>query len=343
MNTTAAIEASGLPLTILPELEDLLPALSPEEKSALRLSVENEGVRDSLLVWRTVTDQDEEARILIDGHNRFRITESLGRDVEQLPVKDIDFADIEEAKAWIITNQLMRRNLTDAQRSHFRGLAYQASKGSRGGDRKSNGQSDHLIDGGEKSSGNICPLISDGKSTAEKLAEQFNVSPRTIRNDAAFAKRVEALPPEEKAAVLRGVKKLPKAARARPSTPAKETPPEAPQKPSEAIELTPDSVADIVIEKPHRGLYLVFRSITRATDYFTSLESFTSKEYDGVIAGIPGLRDKLESLIKKIKEIPVVESDVFGETNTVDIAEDGPNHNNTGAEDSPESELEDIP
>lgn len=86
-------DKSELAITVLPELEALLPPLSPEEKTELSRSIEAEGVRDSLLVWRTVRD-DQEVRILIDGHNRYRITESLGLSVVELPVSDIDFNDM---------------------------------------------------------------------------------------------------------------------------------------------------------------------------------------------------------------------------------------------------------
>lgn len=298
--TATPTATTSLSITILPELESLLPELSPDEKSALRLSVGNEGVRDCLLVWHTVNDQGEEVRILVDGHNRYRISEGFGRDVEQLPVKGIDFVDIEEAKTWIITNQLMRRNLTDAQRSHFRGLAYEAAKKSQGGDRGN--QHTKLAKGQNE------PLAGNrGKSTAERLAERFNVSPSTIKRDAEYAKRVDVLPPEEKAAILRGDKTLPKVARARPSIPAIETAPEASQTHSEAIEFTPDMIQHINIEAPHKASYLVYAAIGRSLKYFTSLESITTSEHDSLVDGFRGLRMAFDGLIQKIGEIPVVD------------------------------------
>ena len=51
--------------------------------------------------------------MIIDGHNRYEICKQHGIEFE---VKEVDFASREEAKLWILENQLSRRNLTDAAR-----------------------------------------------------------------------------------------------------------------------------------------------------------------------------------------------------------------------------------
>jgi ParB-like chromosome segregation protein Spo0J len=178
-------------ITIDPDLERLLPALPPEDFANLKADIEANGVRDCLLIWRSVDEDGNERRTLVDGHNRYRVWKAVGRDPEQLPVEEKEFEDRTAVESWMITNQLMRRNLTDEQRRHFRGLAYEAAKDDHGGDRKSSGQSDHL-------------------KTATRLAEQFGVSEKTIRRDAAFARWAETLSPEDKAQALAGNLKMPK-------------------------------------------------------------------------------------------------------------------------------------
>lgn len=93
------------------ELRDLIPPLSEEEFEQLEKNVVAEGIRDPLVVWKQPDGHD----MLIDGHNRFFIsTHHAG-----IPFKTVnmDFADVDEAKRWIILNQFGRRNLSAYDRS----------------------------------------------------------------------------------------------------------------------------------------------------------------------------------------------------------------------------------
>jgi hypothetical protein len=121
--------------------------------------------RDPLVRWNG---------ILIDGHNRLPLLKK-----HDLPfhVLDIDLPDRSAALAWIALNQLGKRNLTDGQLQYLRGRQYLAEKQGHGGERKSDGasgQRDHL-------------------TTAERLAQEHKVSPRTIRRDGEFAAAVDTL------------------------------------------------------------------------------------------------------------------------------------------------------
>jgi hypothetical protein len=89
------------------EFEALIPKLSSEEYSQLRLNVSRDGCRDNLRVWFG-------HNILLDGHNRYRICQETGKDFGVTP---IELPDREAALLWIEENQLGRRNLSDAQRA----------------------------------------------------------------------------------------------------------------------------------------------------------------------------------------------------------------------------------
>lgn len=93
------------------ELRDLIPPLSEEEFEQLEKNVVAEGIRDPLVVWRQPDGHD----MLIDGHNRFFISAHHAG----IPFKTVnmDFADMDEAKRWIILNQFGRRNLSAYDRS----------------------------------------------------------------------------------------------------------------------------------------------------------------------------------------------------------------------------------
>lgn len=91
------------------EFESLIPPLSAEEFQQLEENCLRDGIRDALIVW----EQDGND-ILIDGHNRFRI---VGKHPTiQFNIKRMQFADRDEAKLWIIRNQLGRRNLKEWDR-----------------------------------------------------------------------------------------------------------------------------------------------------------------------------------------------------------------------------------
>lgn len=97
-------------LIIDPELESLLPTPSAQELAVLRESILREGCREPLTVWKT----DDDQRIIVDGHNRYRICAELKREPA---FQNKKFASKEEVKLWMLEHQLGRRNLTDDQRT----------------------------------------------------------------------------------------------------------------------------------------------------------------------------------------------------------------------------------
>jgi DNA invertase Pin-like site-specific DNA recombinase len=108
--TLPASEASPVALMIDPEFHGLIPALTGEARAQLEANLRAEGCRDPLVVW----PQDDDAPILLDGHNRYEICQQYG-----LPFRMVEAQGIstrEDAQIWIVRNQLGRRNLQDFQR-----------------------------------------------------------------------------------------------------------------------------------------------------------------------------------------------------------------------------------
>ena len=103
-------------LKILPEIEENLFPLQPEELKFLEESILSEGVRDALVVW----PKDGEL-ILVDGHNRYRIAKQHDIPFE---IKEKHFNDLDEVLEWVDFNQLGRRNLIDEQRAIILGRIY---------------------------------------------------------------------------------------------------------------------------------------------------------------------------------------------------------------------------
>ena len=81
------------------EFESLIPPLTDEEYERLEKSVLDEGVREPIITWNGT---------IVDGHNRYHICEEHGI---KCPQVEREFASRDEAKLFIISNQLARRNL----------------------------------------------------------------------------------------------------------------------------------------------------------------------------------------------------------------------------------------
>lgn len=86
------------------EFQALIPPLTVEEYDGLEKSILADGCRDALVLW---------GDILVDGHNRYEICTT--HDVPFQTVQK-DFAGRDDAKLWMMRNQLARRNLNDFQR-----------------------------------------------------------------------------------------------------------------------------------------------------------------------------------------------------------------------------------
>lgn len=98
-------------IVIDPEFAALIPPLSTEERVQLMANIERDGFRDPVVVWLG-------HQILVDGHNRIDIWKTAyNSDHDRAPdIVEKTFKDRDDARGWIIRNQLGRRNLTDAQR-----------------------------------------------------------------------------------------------------------------------------------------------------------------------------------------------------------------------------------
>jgi len=86
-----------------PEFKSLIPPLSQEEREQLEQNILQAGkCHDAIILW---------GGIIIDGHNRYEICVKHGIEFE---VVDLPLTSREEAKVWILDNQLGRRNLSAA-------------------------------------------------------------------------------------------------------------------------------------------------------------------------------------------------------------------------------------
>lgn len=154
-------------ILIKKELKNFIPSLSKEEYQQLEKNLLEEGCRDPLIVW-----EKENELVLVDGFNRHKICNQHNISYR---VERKKFENEEEAKDYMINNQLGRRNLHPDQLSYFRGLKYERMK-------KQNRGYDQVISTGQ-----------NDLWTADKLAQEFKVSEKTIKRDAEFSRGIELI------------------------------------------------------------------------------------------------------------------------------------------------------
>jgi type VI protein secretion system component Hcp len=208
-NSFSSLEAIKKNILILDELKSFIPPLLDTEFEQLKINLLANGCKDPLLLWETTQDvinegpADETVYVLIDGHNRYRICTEYGINFN---TQLLAFDNMSKVKEHMIDLQLGRRNLNPQQVSYFRGLRYNNEKNNLSNnfnskndaelmDNSPNGQNDHLENYPEL-------------TTAQRLADQYNVGEKTIRRDADFAKGLDKLTPNLKNEVLSGKTKI---------------------------------------------------------------------------------------------------------------------------------------
>lgn len=192
-------------ITILPELQGLIPPLQNAEYEQLAANIRKDGCREALLIWQTTqgiidgTDDASPVNVLIDGHNRYSI---CTRDNIDFKVALREFPTLQAVRDFMIDNQLGRRNLTPEQMSYLRGLKYRNERQTTGRPVQSETVANNE---GEKQAAGV-----PAERTRDKLAKEFNVSPRTILRDRDYSEGIDRLTPELKQQVLKGSEKVPK-------------------------------------------------------------------------------------------------------------------------------------
>lgn len=160
---------------ILPELRECLPASTPEERKRLKEGIERDGMLYGILLC---TIKGMPGRYILDGHTRYEIALEL----DMSPVVHADdalhFDSIDDAVCWIIEHQAARRNLSDEQQTIIWGRYYELRK-------NPHGDANRII----KPSGKNYHM----ETTAQKVAKEFGVTEKTIRNAAAKTKKIESL------------------------------------------------------------------------------------------------------------------------------------------------------
>ena len=165
-------------IKIKEEFKSLIPPLTTEEFKQLEDNCLAEGIREKIITWNG---------FIIDGHNRFEISERWDLDFE---TESKHFENEDDAKLWMILNQFGRRNLSAYQRSVL-ALELEDVFSKEAKEKQKGGQGGVLL---KQNSAEAKPI-----ETRKELSKVASVSHDTI----AKVKKIQEKAPEEVKAKLR--------------------------------------------------------------------------------------------------------------------------------------------
>lgn len=182
-----------------PEFEKLIPPMTPAERAGLEENLISDGCREPLVVWferptcpcgavplrngpasmfrcAKCGKDFVVAPVVLDGHNRLRICTEHSISYETVEAEDVD--DRDGAKAWIIRNQIGRRNLTESQRAML-ATALEGIFAKQAGQRQAEGRKagGHARQGDSSFKANL----PESRQARDDAAAEMNVSPRLVQ------------------------------------------------------------------------------------------------------------------------------------------------------------------
>lgn len=164
------------------EFKHLIRPLLRKEYLQLEQNIIADGCRDPIVVWHDV---------IVDGHNRYEICKRHGIPFD---TKNMEFECREAAIAWICANQLGRRNITDETRKFLIGMQYESEKVVTR-IRNKIGKNQHTVDissMNDEEADKACRHW-----TAQRIAEENNVSAATVQKYAIFTRALEEIGKKE--------------------------------------------------------------------------------------------------------------------------------------------------
>lgn len=194
-------------LEIYPRFQDLLSPLVGAEAEQLEQSILADGIREPIRTWQNK---------IVDGHHRYALAEMHNVPYETV---EMEFEDEDAVCEWMIVNQIGRRNLNSNIKTLLIGQLYELQKKRVGNPALLEKQPETPVNS------NVATVATLGKRTDEKIAEQFDVSPRTVRSAEKVHKAFEQSDAPTKDAFKRGEisqKKLVETQRPKPVAPKDE-------------------------------------------------------------------------------------------------------------------------
>ena len=166
------------------EFKAIIRPLFKSEFLQLEENILTDGCRDPLVVWNG---------IIIDGHNRYEICTK-----HRIPfaVTELEFDCREAVVAWVCSNQLGRRNLTEESRKYLIGMQYEAEK-TANSLRNSTGRNQYSISfdpfPSEENVHNQASEAVTKSHTAGRIAKDNHISRATVEKYAIYTRAMNEI------------------------------------------------------------------------------------------------------------------------------------------------------
>lgn len=167
-------------LVIDEDFKKLIPPLSPDEYRQLETSILEEGCRDPICLWNGT---------IIDGHNRYEIC--IRHDVP-FQTHPVHLDSKNEAIAWICSNQIGRRNITEETRKYLIGKRYEAEKIIGSANLRGKNQHHEANEDVPEMWAHPDSQIS-WKRTSGKIGDEYNISHSTVEKYGIYSRAIDAL------------------------------------------------------------------------------------------------------------------------------------------------------
>lgn len=167
-------------LKIDPNFKILIRPLQRKEYLQLEANIMADGCRDAIITWNG---------FIVDGHNRYEICSS-----HQIPfeIMEMEFECREAAIAWICSNQLGRRNITEETRKFLIGMQYESEK-IVATKRNAQGINQHS-DVSRRTGRDGFPNDAMSRhQTAQKIAEEHHISNGSVQKYAVYTRALEEI------------------------------------------------------------------------------------------------------------------------------------------------------
>ena len=168
-----------LRLKIDPEFKALIPKLRKAEYLQLESNIMTDGCREPIITWNG---------IIVDGHNRYEICH---RHKIPFQIQEMDFDCREAVIAWICSNQLGRRNISEETRKYLIGLQYQNEK-IMTSKRNARGVNQYTADDHFNASEGLT-MAEITHRTAERIADEHHISHGTVQKYANYSRALDEI------------------------------------------------------------------------------------------------------------------------------------------------------
>lgn len=170
-------------LQIDPEFKALIPKLRKSELLQLESNLMTDGCREPIITWNG---------IIVDGHNRYELCHRHGIPFR---IQEMEFDCREAVIAWICSNQLGRRNISEETRKYLIGIQYSTEKIA-AGKRNSRGVNQYTVE--DRVSHIDEPDAADIRhKTAARIADEHHISYATVQKYSNYSKALDEIAKHE--------------------------------------------------------------------------------------------------------------------------------------------------